>query len=107
VSTSDDITLDFDKLRQHATLVSSIADEVGGAISSVKGGHLGTEVFGIMCAFLVPPSMAMTLAATGMLGSKESLMLRTAGQLRTTAKQWEQFEHDVSTTFSGIQKAMG
>ena len=64
---SDDITLDFDTLRQHAALVSSVADEVGKAISSVKGGNLGSEVFGIMCAFLVPPSMAMSLAATGML----------------------------------------
>ena len=104
---SDDITLDFDTLRQHAALVSSVADEVGKAISSVKGGNLGSEVFGIMCAFLVPPSMAMSLAATGMLGAKESLMLRSAAQLRTTANQWEQLEHDVSTTYQGIQKALG
>jgi hypothetical protein len=104
---SDEITLDFDKLRQHATLVQSVADEVSHAISAVKGGDLGSEVFGIMCAFLVPPSMAMTVAATGMLGAKESLMLRGAAQLRATAGQWEQLETDVKGAFSTLEKAMG
>ena len=104
--TDDDITLDFDKLRQHATLVSSVANEISGAMNMVKGGHIGPEIFGIMCSFLVPPSIAMTVAATGMLGAKESLMLRSAGQLRSTATQWETLEHDVSTTYQGIKKAL-
>jgi hypothetical protein len=105
--TGNEITLDFDKLRQHANLVTSVADEVNGAISSVKSGHLGTEMFGIMCAFLVPPSLAMSVAATGMLGSNASLMLRTSAGLSQTANQWEQLEHNVSTTYQGISKAMG
>jgi hypothetical protein len=106
MSTGDDIALDFDKLRQHATLVSSVANEINGALGILKGGHIGPEIFGIMCSFLVPPSVAMTAAATGMLGSKESLMLRSAGQLRSVATQWETLEHDVSTTYQGIKKAL-
>jgi hypothetical protein len=102
----DDITLDFDRLRQHAALVSSVADEISGAMETVRGGHIGPEIFGLMCSFLVPPSMAMTAAATGMLGAKESLMLRSAAQLRSTATQWEQLEHDVSATYQGITKAL-
>jgi len=103
---TEEIALDFDKLRQHAALVGSVADDVSKAIASVKGGNLASDAFGIMCAFLVPETLAMTVAGSGMLGSKQSLLLRTAVELKQTASQWEQIETDVKGTYDTITKAM-
>ncbi|TPW76740.1 type VII secretion target [Schumannella sp. 10F1B-5-1] len=103
---TEEIALDFDKLRQHAALVSSVADDVNKAIASVKGGNLAENAFGIMCAFLVPQTLAMTVAGSGMLNGKMALLLRTAGELKQTASQWEQIEADVKGTWDTIQKAM-
>ncbi|MDQ1205178.1 MULTISPECIES: type VII secretion target [unclassified Microbacterium] len=104
---TENITLDFDRLRQHAALVTSLADDVTGAISMLKGGDLASNAFGILCAFLVPPSMAMSAAATGLFGADQSLLLRTAGELRSTAAQWEQFEDDTVTTLRDLENALG
>ncbi|HAN24180.1 MAG: hypothetical protein CMH36_05610 [Microbacterium sp.] len=102
----DEIALDFDRLRHHAALVESLADDVTRAIGALRGGDLASDAFGILCAFLVPPSLAMTAAATGMFGTNESLLLRTAGQLRGTAQQWEQLEADIVTTLHDLERAM-
>lgn len=104
---AEDIALDFDRLRQHAALVDSLADDVTAALSVLKGGDLASGAFGLLCAFLVPPSLAMSAAASGLLGADESLLLRTAGELRGTAAQWEQFEDDTVTTLHDLENGLG
>jgi hypothetical protein len=104
---TDDIALDFDRLRQHAALVDSLANDVTSALSVFRGGDLATGAFGILCAFLVPPSLALSAAASGLLGADESLLLRTAGELRGTAAQWEQFEDDTMTTLRDLENGLG
>lgn len=104
---TEDIALDFDRLRQHAATVTSLADNVNGALSILKGGDLAENAFGILCAFLVPPSLAMSAAATGLFGADQALLMRTAAELRSTADQWEQFEDDTVTTLRHLENAMG
>jgi hypothetical protein len=104
---ADNIALDFDRLRQHAALVDSLAGDVSSALSTLRGGDLASGAFGILCAFLVPPSLAMSAAATGLLGADGSLLLRTAGELRGTAAQWEQFEDDTVTTLRDLENGLG
>jgi hypothetical protein len=104
---TDDIALDLDKLRQHAAFVDSLVGDVGSAMSALKGGDLVPTAFGLLCAFLVPPSLAMSAAATGLLGADQSLLLRTAAELRQTAQQWEQFEDDTVATLRGLESGMG
>lgn len=103
----DDIALDLDRLRQHAALVDSLVDDVSGALSVLKGDNLIPGAFGLMCAFLVPPSLAMSAAATGMLGADQSMLLRTAGELRATAQQFERFEDDTVATIRHLEDGLG
>jgi hypothetical protein len=98
-----DIAMDFDRLRQHAAFVDSLAGDLTSAVSALRGGNLEDAAFGILCAFLVPPSMAMTAAASGLFGADVSLMTRTAAELRATADQWERFEDDVVVTLRDIE----
>lgn len=104
--TNDGITLDFDRLRQHAALVDSLTEDVAAALSALRGGDLLPDAFGLLCAFLVPPTMTMSAAATGMLGADQSLLMRAAGELRSTAAQWEQFEDDVVATLRDLENGM-
>jgi hypothetical protein len=104
---SDDITLDFDRLRQHASLVDSLVGDINGALSVLRGGDLASDAFGLMCAFLVPPSLAMSAAATGLLGSDGSTLLRTAAELRSTAEQFERFEDDTVSSLRSLDNGMG
>lgn len=104
---SDDISVDLDRLRQHAAFVDSLVGDVGSALSVLRGGDLIPSAFGILCAFLVPPSMAMSAAATGLLGADQSLLMRTAGELRQAAQQWEQFEDDTVSTLRGLESGLG
>lgn len=104
---ADDITVDFDLLRQHAAFVEGLADDVASALSVLRGGDLLPEAFGLLCAFLVPPGLALSAAATGLLGEDRSMLLRTAGELRQTAEQWEQFESDTVATIRSLESAMG
>jgi hypothetical protein len=104
---TDDIALDLDRLRQHASLVDSLVQDVSSAMSVLRGDDLMENAFGILCAFLVPPSLAMSAAATGMLGADQSLLLRTAAELRGTAEQWERFEDDTVATLRGLEGGMG
>jgi hypothetical protein len=102
-----DISVDLDRFRQHAALVDSLVDDVSAAMSVLRGGDLLPGAFGILCAFLVPPSLAMSTAATGMLGADQSLLIRTAGQLRATAQQWEQYEDDTVATLRSLENGLG
>jgi hypothetical protein len=104
---TDGIALDFDRLRQHAALVDSLTDDVTAALSALRGGDLLPDAFGLLCAFLVPPSLALSTAATGMLGADQSLLLRAAAQLRGTAEQWEQFEDDAVATLRDLESGLG
>ncbi len=104
---TEDIALDFDRLRQHAALVTSLADDVNAALSSFTGGDLVENAFGILCAFLVPPSLALSAAASGLVGADQALLLRTAAELRSTAAQWEQFEDDTIETLRDLENALG
>ncbi|MEV7692957.1 type VII secretion target [Microbacterium sp. NPDC089189] len=104
---TQDISVDLDRLRQHAALVTSLADDVTSVISTLRGGDLASNAFGLLCAFLVPPSMAMSAAATGLFGADQSLLMRTAGELRQTADQWEQYEDDTINTLRNLETAMG
>jgi len=104
---ADDIAVDFDRLRQHAAFVDSLVGDVGSALSVLRGGNLLPEAFGLLCAFLVPPGLALSAAATGLLGEDQSLLMRTAGELRQTADQWEQFESDTIATIRSLESAMG
>jgi len=104
---STDISVDLDRLRQHAAFVESLVDDVGSALSVLKGGDLLPEAFGLLCAFLVPPSMAMSAAASGLLGADQSMLVRTAAELRQTAQQWEQFEDDVVSTLRSLEAGIG
>jgi hypothetical protein len=103
----DDIALDLDKLRQHAALVESLVSDVNSAMSVLRGGDLLPSAFGLMCAFLVPPSLAMSAAATGLLGADQSMLLRAAGELRGTAQQWDQYENDTVATLRDLENGLG
>ncbi len=102
-----DIAVDLDRLRQHAAFVDSLVGDVDAAVSALSGGDLLPEAFGTLCAFLVSPSLAMSAAATGLLGEDGALLTRTATELRGAAAQWEQFEDDVVTTVRGLERGMG
>jgi hypothetical protein len=80
---------------------------VTAALSALRGGDLLPDAFGLLCAFLVPPSLALSTAATGMLGADQSLLLRAAAQLRGTAEQWEQFEDDAVATLRDLESGLG
>lgn len=103
----DDIAVDFDRLRQHAALVDSLVDDVSSALAVLRGGDLASGAFGVLCAFLVPQGVAMSVAATGMLGADQSLLLRAAGELRGTAAQWERFEDDGVATMRALENGLG
>lgn len=104
---TDDIALDLDRLRQHAAFVDSLVGDVGAAMSVLRGGDLVPSAFGVLCAFLVPPSLAMSAAATGLFGADQSLLVRTAGELRQAAQQWEQFEDDTVATLRDLESGLG
>lgn len=104
---ADDITVDFDLLRQHAAFVDSLVGDVDSALSALRGGDLLPDAFGLLCAFLVPPGLALSAAATGLLGEDASMLMRTAGELRRTAEQWERFEDDTVATLRALDAGMG
>jgi hypothetical protein len=104
---TEGIAVDLDRLRQHAAFVDSLVGDVGSALSVLRGGDLESTAFGVLCAFLVPPSLAMSAAATGLLGADQSLLVRTAGELRQAASQWERFEDDTVTTLRDLESGLG
>ncbi|MFJ4038851.1 type VII secretion target [Microbacterium sp. NPDC090007] len=103
---ADDITVDFEALRHHAAFVDALVGDVETALSALRGGDLLPDAFGVLCSFLVAPSVALSAAATGLLGEDASLLVRTAGELRRTADQWERFEDDAVATIRSLEAAM-
>lgn len=104
---SGEIALDFDVLRYQADRVEDIAKDVGTAADAVDSLMLGSEAFGVLCSFLVPPTLLVTGGMASSLRSSQALLERTATQLKGVAQDAAQFEQDLVDGIEAIGREIG
>jgi hypothetical protein len=93
---SDRIQLDADLLSQHAARVDQVAAGVRTASNAADSMDIGGGAFGLMCAFLVPAALITTTAAKMAIDSTESLLTRSARELRGAVADFSAYEVSVA-----------
>lgn len=99
---SDKIALDMSVLRDHAAKIDQLGQSVGEAASAAGSLDIGGGAFGVLCSFLVPPTMLATGAMESVISSSQRALARTAIQLREVAADAEQREEDISRDIRNI-----
>jgi hypothetical protein len=101
------ITVDPVALRGQAAEVDALAGAVDQASSAAASMNLGGGAFGLMCAFLVPPAVAVTSIARTSLRDASEMLRREADALRDLADDVEAFEEWTSAELTGLESEMG
>lgn len=104
---SEKFALDFDELRYQADRVGDIATDVGSAADAVDTLMLGSEAFGVLCSFLVPPTLTVTAAMASSLRASERLLRRTGTQLRGVAADVASLERSIVDEVRAIEREIG
>lgn len=98
----DQIALDFDTARQHATRVARVASDVRLAQDAAGSLNLAGGAFGVMCSFLVPPAVAVSQVAVGTISSVSALLGRAETEFLGMVSDFEAMEHDFSTRYKQL-----
>lgn len=104
---ADRIEIDTGLLRQQARDVDEAGRRVDQARQAIASMNLTGGAFGMMCAFLVPPAVTMTFAASSMLSDASAMLSREASALRGTADDFDDLEDDIATSLERLGGGLG
>lgn len=97
----ESVNIDPDQLRDQASQSRDGAAAVAEAQSAVGSMNLGGGAFGVMCAFLIPPAMAVTGAASLLMSSAKDMLDREASALEETAGDFTTTDDSRAQKFDG------
>lgn len=97
------IAIDTELLRQHAGRVEQVGRDVGVARDAAGSLDLGGGAFGLMCAFLVPPAVAVSSVAQAAIASAQRMVERSATELRGVAADFTAQEDRVEETLRSVR----
>ena len=103
---AEEISIDFDVLAQHATRVDQVAADVALAQNAAASINLGGGAFGLMCAFLVPPTSIVSTAAQAAMGAAKGMVERSAREIRRVGRDFTQLEDDIAADIRTIQSEL-
>lgn len=103
---NDRINVDSDAVTLHAQHVEQIAADVRVAIDAAGQTMLSSGAFGVMCAWMIPPFLAVATATTATLSSAASSIDRSARELRAAAADFDEHETAVSGKLSGVHSSI-
>lgn len=104
---ADRIEIDSGLLRDQARAVTAAASGVDEARQAASSMNLTGGAFGVMCAFLVPPAMLLTDAASSMLTQASEMLVREAGALRGAADDFDDLERGISNELRRLGGGLG
>ena len=104
---ADKISIDPDRLRTHAGRVEQVAGDVGVARDAAGSINLGGGAFGLMCSFLVAPTSIVSTMAQAALASAESMVQRSAREVRGVATDFEANEDDIEQQIGRLHAELG
>lgn len=97
------IRFDVDTMRQHASRVDQLGDDVRLAVEAIRSVNLSGGAFGLMCAFMIPPVAAVSTVVAAAIGAEQDLVYRTAAELRMVAGELETHEASVAELLRSIE----
>ncbi|KQO96817.1 hypothetical protein [Leifsonia sp. Leaf264] len=103
---SERISIDFDRIQQHATRVGSVAADVRNAKDAAGSMNLGGGAFGLMCGFLVAPASMITGVAGSMIGSAGALVERSAREIRGVGADFTALENHIREEIEPLLSAV-
>lgn len=103
---SDRISIDFDRIQQHATRVGTVASDVRTATDAASSMNLGGGAFGVMCSFLVGPATMITGVASSMISSAGSLVERSAREIRGVGQDFTALENHIREEIAPLLSAV-
>lgn len=86
------IKVDTGVLRQHATRVESLSDDVG--LAGDASAEVNSDAFGLMCSFLVPFVVDEAEAKAKTIKQSSTTLEYTANGVRAMADQYDADEQD-------------
>lgn len=99
---ADKIAIDSEMLSAHAGRVDAVASGVDLALSAASSINLGGGAFGLMCSFLVMPTMAVSAMAVNSISSAGEMVTRSAKEVRGMALDFERNEEHVHNQIAKI-----
>ncbi|KQQ92894.1 hypothetical protein ASF62_13935 [Leifsonia sp. Leaf325] len=103
---SDRISIDFDRIQQHATRVGTVASDVRNAKDAAGSMNLGGGAFGLMCSFLVAPATMITGVASSMIGTAGALVERSAREIRGVGSDFSALESHITEELAPLLNAV-
>ena len=101
------IALDEHVVSYHATRVERLADDVQVAIDAANSMNLMGGAFGVMCSFLVGPTVAVTSLAKGSMQGAEEMLRESARELRAGLADVAAFEDQVISQVRDLARELG
>lgn len=96
------IAIDRELLRTHASRVHTVQTAVAEAASAARSADLAGGAFGILCAFLVPPTTLVTGIAESMITAAATMLERTSNELRSIATDVDTREEDIASQLRAL-----
>jgi len=103
---AEKISIDADVMSHHISLVRHVATDVGTAASAARSMNLAGGAFGVMCAFLVAPAVAVTSVACSAIESVEGALDRSATELKGAVADFDRYESDVEDQVASIRRGL-
>jgi hypothetical protein len=102
----DRIVLDSDVVTAHVGRVRSVSADIATAHSAAAGLNLGGGAFGILCAVLVPPAVAVSQAALDAIQEAQDLVDRSADQIAAVVADFAALEEQIRGELEPISAAV-
>jgi hypothetical protein len=100
------ITIDPDVISSHAQRVEQVAADIKKALDAASGANVSGGAFGVMCAFLVPVAMLVSKEAGSAISSAESMVTRSASELKAVVDDFTKLEDALSSDLKKIQSGL-
>lgn len=100
------IILDSGVVTAHVGRVRAVSADVGTAHSAAAGLDLGGGAFGVLCAVLVPPAVAVSQAALGAIKDAQGLVDRSADQIMAVVADFTALEDQIRAELEPISAAV-
>lgn len=101
------IAIDSDTLRSHASRVNQIGDDIDLASAAAGQVAIPGDAFGVMCSFMVPGSVAISMAGKSVIDSAAGLVHRAADQVRAWAADQDAADQKAAEHVTKIQADLG
>lgn len=103
---SDGLTVDTGAMRAHAGAVARIAAEIEEAAGAARTVAVPDDSFGLLCAFLVPPTLAVQGSGAAGVSAASAATSGIATGLTATADTYDTVDEAIRTALARLAEVL-